>query len=132
MSTDKNNPIYRIIGAAMEVHSQLGPGFTEPVYQEAFAFELELKSIPFDREKTLPIIYKGKLLNKTLRPDFICFGNIIVELKAISQIGNGEMAQVIGYLKASGLEKGIIINFAEESLKFQTLAKSSSLNLRNS
>lgn len=116
----------------MEVHSQLGPGFTEPVYQEAFAFELELKSIPFDREKSLPIIYKGKLLNKTLRPDFICFGNIIVELKAISQIGNGEMAQVIGYLKASGLEKGIIINFAEESLKFQTLAKSSSLNLRNS
>ena len=116
----------------MDVHSQLGPGFTEPVYQEAFAFELELKSIPFDREKTLPIIYKGKLLNKTLRPDFICFGNIIVELKAISQIGNGEMAQVIGYLKASGLEKGIIINFAEESLKFQTLAKSSSLNLRNS
>ena len=73
---------YDIIGAALEVHSQLGCGFTEPVYQEAMAEELRLRDIPFEREKMLTVSYKGKPLSKEFRADFVCYNQIIVELKS--------------------------------------------------
>lgn len=107
---------YDLIGAALEVHRQIGCGFTEPIYQEAFEEELRLRGIPFQREKTINISYKGKVLSKNFRPDFVCYDKIIVELKAVSEFTDEHFAQVYNYLKASGLELGILLNFGTTSL----------------
>ena len=109
-----------IIGAAMEVHSQLGPGFLESVYEEAFAVELELKGINFQRQQELPVFYKGRNI-KQFVCDFIVENQVIVELKAIKQIGEIEKLQVINYLKASGYEIGLLFNFGEKSLEWKRL-----------
>ena len=95
----------------MEVYNQLGHGFLEPVYQEAFEQELLLRNIPYEREKELTISYKGQVLRQTYRADFICYGNIIVELKALSELKEVHRSQVYNYLRATGLELGILINF---------------------
>lgn len=107
---------YNLIGAAMEVHKQIGCGFTEPIYQEAFEEELRLRGIPFEREKTINVTYKGKVLSKSFRPDFVCYEKIIVELKAVSEFTDEHVAQVYNYLKASGFELGILLNFGTTSL----------------
>ena len=100
----QNDPrTYAIIGAAMEVHTQLGCGFLEAVYQEAMEIELTARGIPFDRQLDLPVRYKGRTLNTFYQADLLCYGTIIVELKALSQLGGAEEAQVINYLKATGL-----------------------------
>jgi GxxExxY protein len=91
-----------IIGAAMEVHSQLGPGFLESVYEEAFAVELELKGIKFQKQRELPVFYKGRNI-KQFVCDFIVEDKVIVELKAVKQIGEIEKLQVINYLKSKRL-----------------------------
>ncbi len=114
---DHDPKTYAIIGAAIEVHKQLGCGFLEGVYQEAMAQELTEQGIPFEREKELPVEYKGKRLNVTYRADFICSGTIIVELKAMSRLSGVEEAQVLNYMKATGLETGILINFGAKSLE---------------
>lgn len=101
--TQRDPRTYKIIGAAMEVHRQLGCGFLEPVYQEAFALELEHRGIPYSRELKFPVTYKGQLLNSHYRPDFICFGQVIVELKALSTLGSIEESQLINYLKVTRL-----------------------------
>lgn len=98
--TQRDPRTYTIIGAAMEVHRQLGWGFLESVYQEAFALELISRKIPFTRELKFPVIYKGRQLNCEYRPDFICFGSVIVELKAWGQLSGVEESQLINYLKA--------------------------------
>jgi GxxExxY protein len=85
---------YAIIGAAMEVHKQLGHGFLEAVYQEALALEMTLREIPCRREVTLPIIYKGQQLNTMYRADFICFDTVIVETKALKKLSGVEESQV--------------------------------------
>jgi GxxExxY protein len=104
----------------MEVHSQLGPGFLENVYEEAFAVELELKGIKFQRQKELPVFYKGRNI-KQFVCDFIVEDKVIVELKAVKQIGEIEKLQVINYLKASGYEIGLLFNFGDKSLEWKRL-----------
>lgn len=114
---DKRDPqTFAIIGAAMEVHTLLGCGFLEPVYQESLAREFLLRGIPFRREIELPICYKGELLAVKYKPDFICHEQIIVELKAIDKLGGKEKARVINYLKATGLEPGLLLNFGTTRL----------------
>ena len=112
---------YDIIGAALEVHSQLGCGFTEPVYQEALAEELRLRHIPFVREKVFTVTYKGKELSKDFRVDFVCFNKIIVELKAVSDFAEEHVAQVYNYLKVTGMQLGLLINFGKTSLEYKRL-----------
>lgn len=112
---------YKIIGACMAVHRELGHGFLEPVYQEALAIELGFQGIPFVKEPELSIIYRGVALNKTYKADFVCYDSIIVELKALSSLNNDHMAQVLNYLKATNLKVGLLINFGESSLKHTRL-----------
>jgi len=119
MGKDERDPrTYSIIGAAMEVYNTLGCGFLEAVYQEALAVELAARGIPFRREVPLPISYRGQVLNTSYKADFICFDSVIVELKALEKITGIEHAQVLNYLKATGLEVGLLINFGELSLKW--------------
>ncbi|HLE62944.1 MAG TPA: GxxExxY protein [Pyrinomonadaceae bacterium] len=115
--TENDPRTYAIIGAAMEVHRQLGCGFAEPIYQEALAIELEGRSIPFDRESRSPVTYKGLRLQRKYRPDFICFSSVIVELKALPRLSTIEEAQVLNYLKVTGYHTGLLLNFGARSLE---------------
>jgi GxxExxY protein len=117
---------YSIIGAAMEVHRQLGCGFLEPVYQEALAIEFGTRHIPFNRELKLSLAYKGQPLQTSYSPDFICFDSVVVELKALSRMSGTEEAQVINYLKATGHEVGLLINFGTRSLEHRRFVLSKS------
>ncbi len=119
---EKDPRTFAIIGAAFEVHRHLGAGFLEAVYQEALQIELTARGIPFKREIELPIEYKGRLLSTGYRADFICYESVIVELKAISQIGGIEEAQIINYLKATGYQVCILINFGTKSLQHRRFA----------
>ena len=112
---------YKIVGACMEVHRTLGCGFLEPVYQEALAFELQRQGIPYEREKEYEINYKGLILSKTYKVDFLCYGNIIVELKALGQLSKEHIAQVLNYLKASHLKLGLLVNFGTTSLNYERI-----------
>ena len=105
--------VFAIIGAAMEVHNQLGAGFAEAVYQEAMEIELGLRAIPFDRQRVLPVCYKGITLQCGYVADLICFGSVIVEIKAIRELANRDQAQIVNYLKATGLRVGVLINFGD-------------------
>ena len=115
--TQRDPRTYAIIGAAMEVHQQLGCGFLESVYQEALAFELKSREIPYTRELKFPVIYKGRELRCQYRPDFICFASIIVELKALGQLSHIEESQLINYLKVTGYKTGLLLNFGRKSLE---------------
>ena len=112
---------FQIVGACFEVHKNLGCGFLEPVYQEALAVEMAEMNIPFVREKNLRISYKKKQLEKFYVADFICYDSVILELKALSAITSQHEAQVINYLKATGINLGLLINFGEPSLKYKRL-----------
>ena len=112
---------YKIIGAAMEVHKELGAGFLEAVYQEAFELELQKQEIPYEREALLNIYYKGTKLKKRYSADFICFDKIIVELKALGELSTNHEAQILNYLKTSKLKLGLLINFGSSSLQYKRL-----------
>lgn len=120
LSSEEQDPqTYAIIGAAIEVHRELGAGFLELVYQEALANEFGAKNIPFDREKTFSIRYKESILNAFFKPDFICFGAVIVELKALPELGGLETAKTLNYLKATGISKALLLNFGESKLTYR-------------
>jgi len=102
---------YWIIGACFEVYNEKGCGFLEPVYQECMEIELEFQKVAFTSKEQLKLFYRGRELKQKYIPDFICFGKIIVELKAVSNLTDKHRAQVINYLNATGYQLGLLINF---------------------
>ena len=120
---ERDERTYKIIGAAMEVHKELGHGFLEAVYNEALAIEFELQGIPFNKEVDLPVYYKGRLLKTKYRADYICYDMaVIVELKAVSELTGQDESQIINYLKAAKIEVGLLLNFGGKSLEFKRFA----------
>ncbi len=119
MSDQRDPQTYAIIGAAMEVHGILGSGFLESVYHEALAVELSHLDIPYVRERSLSVIYKGEALPCLFRADLICYDTILVELKAQMRLSGTEDAQIVNYLKTSGLKKGLLLNFGASRLDYK-------------
>jgi len=103
--------VYQILGAAMEVYYQLGCGFLEPVYQEAFEIELARRGIPFEPQCELTAYYKGKALSKKYQADVVCFDQIIAELKALDRLSGIDESQIINYLKVTRKRVGLLLNF---------------------
>ncbi len=106
----------QIIKAALEVHTRLGPGFLESIYEEALAHEFRLRGIPFERQVPVPIFYKGKQVGEH-RLDFLVGGKVVVELKCVESFSPAHIAQLISYLRATGLRVGLLINFQVEHLR---------------
>lgn len=103
--------VFRIIGACMAVHKDKGNGFVEPVYQDALEIELEFSAIPFDAQRNYQIHYRDRPLKHTYTPDLLCFENIIVELKAAKALTDEHRAQLLNYLKVTGHQLGLLVNF---------------------
>ena len=110
---------HKIIGVAMAVHRYFGCGFAERVCQDAFEIELKEQGIPYQREVQLHASYHGVQMASTFIPDFICYDNIIIELKAVKELDDMHRSQTINYTKVAGYPLGILINFGESSLKFE-------------
>ena len=102
---------YSIQGAVFDVYREMGCGFLEAVYQECLEKEFRSWQVPFEAQKELILSYKGEMLAQTYKPDFICYGKIIVELKAVKEISPEHKAQLLNYLKTTGLELGLLVNF---------------------
>ena len=116
------NEVYTLIGAAMEVYNVLGPGFLESVYQEALEIELSIRGISFEAQQELNIRYKEYQLRQQYKPDFVISDKIIVEIKALNQLTSHDQAQLLNYLKATGLPVGVLINFgAEKDLEWKRM-----------
>ncbi|ANT65262.1 GxxExxY protein [Prosthecochloris sp. CIB 2401] len=124
----RDKETYAVIGAAMTVHRELGCGFLEAVYQDAMEKEFQHLLIPYRREVKLPVYYRGEQLNSYYQADFVCFDSVIVELKALQKLSGTEEAQVINYLKASNLQRALLLNFGSRSLQHKRLV----FNLRES
>ena len=114
---------YKIRGALFAVHNELGCGFLERVYQDALEGEFRLRNIPYEREKAIQIVYKGEPLGEPYRADFVCYGKVIIELKSVSEILDVHRAQIINYLKATKMKLGFLVNFGEESLRIERIAR---------
>jgi GxxExxY protein len=110
---------YAIIGAAMRVHSELGMGFAEVVYQDALEVEFRLRRIPFEREYSIPLYYRETKLKSFFKADFVCFNSVIVELKYLKDLTEIEEAQVLNYLNATKMSRGLLINFGRKSLQYK-------------
>ena len=122
MGSELGDPqTYTIIGAAMAVHRALGCGFLEAVSREAFMIELQERGIPFVREARLPVRYRNRLLPLSYTVDFICYDEVLVELKALQTIGPIETAQLINYLRVAGRSRGLLLNFGATSLPYKRL-----------
>ena len=114
---------YAIIGAAMEVYNELGPGFLEAVYQEAMEIELGLRGIPFSSQQELVIYYKGRPLKKKYTPDLLCYDKIVIDLKAIERLTANDHAQLHNYLNGTKYQLGLLINFgAQDNLEYKRIA----------
>ncbi len=114
---------YDIIGAAIEVHNELGCGFLEAVYQEAFEIELKRRNIPYEREKVINIFYKNEKLEKEYTADFLCYGKIIIELKALNFLNGDHESQLLNYITATNTKVGLLINFGTKSLQYKRMVK---------
>jgi GxxExxY protein len=112
---------YAVIGAAMAVHKELGCGFLEAVYQDALELELKSRNIEYVREHLIHITYKGTPLNCTYKADFLCYKSVIVELKPLTTLSSLEEAQVINYLKATKLNRALLLNFGARQLQYKRL-----------
>jgi GxxExxY protein len=104
-----------IIGAAIEVHRHLGPGLLESIYEEALCHELSLQQIPYERQKAVDVVYKGEVI-KGQRLDLLVADEVVVEIKCVRRIEDVFVAQVLSYLKSTGLKRGLLINFGERKL----------------
>ncbi len=112
----------QIIGACFEVYNEKGCGFLEPVYQECLEIELGLRGVRFLAQTEMPLSYKGQVLRQKYRADFIVFDQIIVEIKAVTQLVDEHRAQLLNYLHATGLRVGLLINFGHyPKLEFERL-----------
>jgi GxxExxY protein len=112
---------YKIIGACMRVHSELGPGFLEAVYQEALEKEFKENDIPFERQHRLNVYFKGKPLKKYYIADFYCFDSIIVEIKVSQYISSSQFMQLKNYLKATKMKLGLLVCFGAGSLEYKRI-----------
>ncbi|MEY2576979.1 MAG: hypothetical protein QOF80_2466 [Verrucomicrobiota bacterium] len=129
---EKDPQSHALIGAAMEVHRELGSGFLELAYQTALALEFQDRRIPFKGEVALPVRYKGRLLTCGYRADFVCFEDFLVEIKAISKLTTADDAQLLNELKATGYQRGLLLNFGARSLEVKRLVRTLPENLRQS
>ncbi len=117
---DQRDPeTFAIIGAGMMVHNELGAGFLESVYQDALEWEFKERGIPYTREVVIPVFYRGHQLHTSFRADFICYENVIVELKALKELSGTETAQVLNYLKATKFSKALLLNFGKSQLEYK-------------
>jgi len=107
--------VFRIVGACMEVFKEKGQGFVEPVYQECLEIELAHQRIPYDSQRSLELFYRGIRLKCSYIPDLICYDKIIIELKAVKCLTDEHRKQLLNYLKATGLEVGLLVNFGNPS-----------------
>jgi GxxExxY protein len=114
---------YKITGALYEVHKELGPGLLEKVYQEALEKELRMQGIPFEREKSFNISYKGEVLEQIYIADFVCYDKIVVELKAVEALLPIHTAQVINYLTITGYKLGLLVNFNARQIKPERIVR---------
>ncbi len=121
-NANRDPQTYAIIGAAMAVHTTLGKGYLERVYQDALEHEFADRKLPFQREQPITIYYKGCPLSTPYRADFVCFDTVIVEIKAIKQLSEIEDAQVLNYLKATGFARAMLFNFATKQLEYRRFA----------
>lgn len=114
---------YNIRGAIFAVHHELGNGFLERVYQDALELEFQERGIPYEREKNIQVMYKGKPLGEPYRADFVCYDKIIVELKAVEKLQGIHRAQVVNYLKATGMKIGLLVNFGGEFANIERIVR---------
>ena len=115
---------YQLVGACFEVYKEKGCGFLEPVYQECLAMELEIQGIPFEEQVGLTLDYKGQPLQQTYKPDFVCFGKIILVVKSVSILADEHRAQVHNYLKSTGYQLGLLVNFGHyPKLEWQRIVR---------
>ena len=112
---DYLNKMYKIIGAAMDLYNELGFGYSEPIYQECMSIVCSEKEIPWEREKLLKMHFHGHDLKKEYKADFVCYGDIIVELKAVSELTKEHRAQLFNYLRITDLCAGMLINFGDSN-----------------
>ena len=123
---------YRIIGACFEVYKQKGCGFSEAVYQECLALEFELQKIPFIGQPKIILEYKGKILDQYFQPDFICFGKIIVEIKALPAIIEVNKSQTLNYLNATNFDLALLVNFGHfPKIEYKRIANSQKKSIIN-
>jgi GxxExxY protein len=115
---DEDTLSNQIIGAAIEVHKQLGYGLLESAYSEGLAIEFGIRAIPFEKEKVLPVMYKGHQLPLGFRADFLIGGLVIVEVKAVSALNASHEAQIMNYLKLSGCKLGLLLNFHVSQIRY--------------
>src|SRR5881396_4184446 len=122
---------YAIIGASFEVYNEKGCRFLEPVYQECVGIEFEYQRIPAIPKPSLTLSYRGRILIQTYEPDYVCFGKIIVELKAVSALTDEHRAQLLNYLHATGFELGLLVNFGHyPKLEYERIAKTQRTNTK--